>query len=136
MPHFWPCDCNVTKLLLSTRCRIAPIASSQQLFVIDQDKAWTSTDPKMTIDFKPNDSSLLWYTYATGFKAGGWQFANYFEQTARQGFDPEELIMNEIGYKGSFLNNSLSLSAVAYAYEWSDKQVIKVSVIRIACRAY
>ena len=83
----------------------------------------------MTTDFKPNDSSLLWYTYATGFKAGGWQFANYFEQTARQGFNPEELIMNEIGYKGSFLNNSLSLSAVAYAYEWSDKQVIKVSVI-------
>ena len=109
---------------------VAPIADASQLFDIDQEKAWSSTDPKLTIDFKPNDSSLLWYTYATGFKAGGWQFANYFEQTARQGFDPEELIMNEIGYKGSFLNNSLSLSAVAYAYEWSDKQVIKVSVIQ------
>ena len=37
--------------------------------------------------------------------------------------------MHEIGYKGSFLNDSLSLSAVGYTYDWSDKQVIKVSVI-------
>ncbi len=123
------CNANFEIIANAQGVGIAPIADASQLFKIDQEKAWTSTDPKMTIDFKPNDSSLLWYTYATGFKAGGWQFANYFEQTARQGFDPEELIMNEIGYKGSFLNNSLSLSAVAYAYEWSDKQVIKVSVI-------
>ncbi len=108
---------------------IAPIADASQLFTIKQEKSWTSTDPKMTIDFKPNERSLVWYTYATGFKAGGWQFANYFEPTARQGFDPEELEMHEIGYKGSFLNDSLSLSAVGYTYDWSDKQVIKVSVI-------
>ena len=68
-------DCNTNFGIIANAqgVGIAPIASSQQLFVIDQDKAWTSTDPKMTIDFKPNDSSLLWYTYATGFKAGGWQ---------------------------------------------------------------
>ena len=30
----------------------------------------------------------------------------------------------------AFLNDSVSLSAVAYNYGWSDKQVIKVSVIQ------
>ncbi len=109
---------------------ISPIASAGQLFTLDQEKSWTSTDPKLTIDFKPDDRSMVWYTYATGFKAGGWQFANYFEPTAREGFNPEELVMHEIGYKGSFLNDSISLSAVAYNYDWSDKQVIKVSVIQ------
>ena len=92
--------------------------------------SWSSTDPKVTIDYKPTESSMLWYTYATGFKSGGWQFANYFKELVEQGFDPEELEMNEIGYKGSFLNDSLSVSAVAYAYDWTDKQVIKVSVVQ------
>ncbi|MFL2733099.1 MAG: hypothetical protein ACJ0FA_01255 [Gammaproteobacteria bacterium] len=40
----------------------------------------------MTIDYKPNESSMLWYTYATGFKSGGWQFANYFKELVEQGF--------------------------------------------------
>ena len=123
------CNANFEILANAQGVGIAPIADASQLFTIKQEKSWTSTDPKMTIDFKPNERSLVWYTYATGFKAGGWQFANYFEPTARQGFDPEELEMHEIGYKGSFLNDSLSLSAVGYTYDWSDKQVIKVSVI-------
>ncbi|GIS23263.1 MAG: hypothetical protein CM15mP123_11650 [Gammaproteobacteria bacterium] len=38
--------------------------------------------------------------------------------------------MNEIGYKGSFLNDSLNLSAVGYTYDWTNKQVIKVAVIQ------
>ncbi len=47
-----------------------------------------------------------------------------------QGFDPEELEMYEVGYKGAFLNNSLNLSAVAYTYDWTDKQLIKVAVVQ------
>ena len=68
--------------------------------------------------------------YATGFKGGGWQFANYFKDLVEQGFDPEELEMYEIGYKGSFLNDSLRLSAAAYTYDWTDKQLIKVKVVQ------
>ena len=109
---------------------IAPIASAAQVFRVEKEASWTSTDPKMTIDFKPNDNSLLWYTFATGFKGGGWQFATYFQDIVEQGFDPEELEMNEIGYKGSFLNGSLNLSTVAYSYDWTNKQVIKVAVIQ------
>ena len=124
------CKTNFSIVANAQGVGIAPIASAQQIFVLDQEKSWTSTDPKVTIDFKPDDRSMVWYTYATGFKAGGWQFANYFKETASEGFDPEELEMHEVGYKGSFLNDSLSLSAVAYAYDWSDKQVIKVSVIQ------
>ncbi len=124
------CNTNFTILANAQGVGIAPIASSAQVFNLQLDKSWSSVDPKLTIDFKPDDRSMVWYTFSTGFKAGGWQFANYFEETARQGFDPEELEMHEIGYKGSFLNDSLSLSAVAYGYDWSDKQVIKVSVIQ------
>ena len=121
------CNTNFATLASVTGVGISPIADESQIFRLDLDESWSSVDPKLTIDFKPNDISLVWYTYSTGFKAGGWQYANYFEQTAREGFDPEELEMHEIGYKGTFLNNSLSLSAVAYNYGWSDKQVIKVS---------
>jgi iron complex outermembrane receptor protein len=109
---------------------IAPIASSTQTFTAVNKSSWSSTDPKLTIDYKPTDDSMLWFTYATGFKGGGWQFATYFKELVDQGFDPEELEMYEIGYKGSFLNDSLRLSATGYTYDWTNKQLIKVSVVQ------
>ena len=124
------CNANFEILANMQGVGIAPIASVQQVFTVNKQASWSSTDPKLTIDYKPTESSMLWYTYATGFKSGGWQFANYFKELVEQGFDPEELEMNEIGYKGSFLDDSLSVSAVAYTYDWTDKQVIKVSVVQ------
>ena len=109
---------------------IAPIASVANVFEVNKKASWTSTDPKMTIDYKPNDNSMVWFTVATGYKGGGWQFANYFRDLVEQGFDPEELEMYEIGYKGSFLDDSLRLSAAAYTYDWTDKQLIKVKVVQ------
>ena len=32
--------------------------------------------------------------------------------------------------KGSFLNDSLRLSATGYTYDWTNKQLIKVSVVQ------
>jgi len=109
---------------------IAPIATVANVFEVNKQASWTSTDPKMTIDYKPNENSMLWFTVATGYKGGGWQFANYFRDLVEQGFDPEELEMYEIGYKGSFLDDSLRLSAAAYTYDWTDKQLIKVKVVQ------
>ncbi len=61
---------------------IAPIASSAQTFTANNQASWSSTDPKLTIDYK-DDNGMTWFTYATGFKGGGWQFANYFEELVR-----------------------------------------------------
>ncbi|MFL2736394.1 MAG: TonB-dependent receptor [Gammaproteobacteria bacterium] len=124
------CMTNFSIIAAAQGVGVAPIASAAQVFTVEKEASWTSTDPKMTIDFKPNDNSLLWYTFSTGFKGGGWQFATYFKDIVEQGFDPEELEMNEIGYKGSFLNGSLNLSTVAYSYDWTNKQVIKVAVVQ------
>ena len=124
------CIANFSAIAAIQGIGIAPIASSAQTFQEAQEASWSSVDPKLTIDFKPNENSMLWYTFATGFKGGGWQFATYFKELVEQGFDPEELEMNVIGYKGTFLNDSLSLSAVAYSYDWTNKQVIKVAVVQ------
>ena len=77
--------------------KVSRLHICQQLFILNQEKSWTSTDPKLTIDYKPNDNSMVWYTFATGFKGGGWQFATYFKELVEQGFDPEELEMNVTG---------------------------------------
>ena len=124
------CIANFSAVAALQGVGIAPIASALQTFQEVQSASWSSVDPKMTIDFKPTDNSMVWYTYSTGFKGGGWQFATYFKELVQQGFDPEELEMNEIGYKGSFLNDSLNLSAVGYTYDWTNKQVIKVAVVQ------
>jgi outer membrane receptor protein involved in Fe transport len=119
-----------TKVVELQGVGIAPIGDASAVFEVNKKATWTSTDPKMTIDYKPNDNSMLWFTVATGYKGGGWQFANYFKDLVEQGFDPEELEMYEIGYKGSFLADSLRLSAAAYTYDWTDKQLIKVKVVK------
>ena len=49
--------CNAVHILANQQgIGIAPIKNGHD-FQIDQEKSWTSTDPKLTIDFKPNDAA-------------------------------------------------------------------------------
>ena len=53
------------------------------------------------------------------------------QELVQQGFDPDELEMNEIGYKGSFLNDSLNLSVGRLHLRLGQtRQVIKVAVVQ------
>ncbi len=51
----------------------------------------------------------------TGYRSGGFNLV-FFTQTPE--YDPEELIVYELGYKGQFLDNSLQINGSAYFYDY------------------
>ena len=83
--------------------------------------------PRVSLSYKPTDNLNLYATYAQGFKAGG------FDPRARadldplglseQGFGPEFVDSYELGAKGTFFDNALSLNAAIFFAEYTDQQI-------------
>ncbi len=106
--------------------------TTSALFVTQTDfQGLTRSDeeftPRVSLSYKPTDNVNLYATYAQGFKAGG------FDPRARadldplglseQGFGPEFVDSYEIGAKGSFFDNALSLNAAIFFAEYTDQQI-------------
>ena len=77
---------------------------------------------KIGVDYSVNDDVLLYATYSTGFKSGGFNGAN--SNTTRQLNPYKEEILNslELGVKATLLNGAMQLNAAAFTYDYRDKQ--------------
>lgn len=106
--------------------------TASALFVTQTDfQGLTRSDeeftPRVSLSYKPTDNVNLYATFAQGFKAGG------FDPRARadldplglseQGFGPEFVDSYEIGAKGTFFDNALSLNAAIFFAEYTDQQI-------------
>ncbi len=91
---------------------------------IQASDSWTSTDPRVAIDYKLAEDMLLYASYAKGFKSGGFN-----RQPTTPGgtdilaFDPEENDAYEIGLKAEMLDRRLRLNVALYNYDYSDYQL-------------
>ena len=77
---------------------------------------------KIGLDYSVNDDILLYLTYSTGFKSGGFNGAN--SNTTRQlnAYDEETLDSFEIGMKATLLEGAMQLNIAAFVYDYEDKQ--------------
>jgi len=86
--------------------------------------SWTSVDPRLAIDYKVGESSLIYASYAQGFKSGGF---NRQPTVAGGGailaFEPEENDAYEIGFKTDFANQRVRLNVAAFMYDYTDFQL-------------
>ena len=107
---------NATSVLLATQTDFQGLTRSDEEFT-----------PRVSLSYKPTDNLNLYATFAQGFKAGG------FDPRARadldplglseQGFGPEFVDSYEIGAKGTFFDNALTLNAAIFFAEYSDQQI-------------
>jgi iron complex outermembrane receptor protein len=90
--------------------------------------SWTDVTPTLSLQYF-NDVGMLYFTYAQGFKSGGFNTpANTrFDGTERPILDPEILDSFELGFKGEFLNGQLRMNAAAYYYDFKDLQVTRAA---------
>lgn len=81
------------------------------------------------LDYKLSDDSMVYASHSKGFKGGAADIraafalvpaANLSTEVAE--LSPETLIASEIGYKGSFLDNSVQLDLAAFMYTYEDLQ--------------
>jgi iron complex outermembrane receptor protein len=70
------------------------------------------------IEYDLNDSSLLYASYESGFRSGGFAFA-----LAKNSFQPESIDAYTIGMKNRLLENRLQLNLEAFYWKYQDQQI-------------
>ena len=93
------------------------------------DISFDSLDPTIVAEYDLNDDTLLYASYSQAFRSGGFnQVASASKITGETYgadfiFAPEDITSYEVGLKGVFLENELSLNLSAFYYQLKDEQV-------------
>jgi len=82
-------------------------------------KTFNAFTPKVILSYKLSDKSMVYASYAKGFRVGGFNFGN----TANPTYNPEKSDNYEIGIKNNLLNNKLKLNLTAFYFQQKDQQV-------------
>ena len=70
----------------------------------------------VSLDYKPDDDTLLYLSHRRGYRSGGWNLrAN--RPAEQVSFDPEDVYDIEAGVKAQLFDRKLTINAAAY-YQW------------------
>jgi iron complex outermembrane receptor protein len=93
-------------------------------------ESWSEFTPKLGLEYKPTDGLLYYFSYARGFKSGGFngrptpgpggQFAPV------QAYDPEEMDSYELGAKTQFADDRVRLNVAAFYSDYKGIQLLRV----------
>lgn len=83
------------------------------------DKTFNAFTPKIILNYKVNELSTLYASYAKGFRVGGFNFGS----TTNPTYNPEKSDNYEIGLKNNLLNNKLKINLTAFYFQQKDQQV-------------
>ena len=75
------------------------------------------------LEYQLNDDTLFYFTYADGYKSGGFNFRYVVPRLDPLPFDPETLESYEAGVKWQGLNDRLRINAAGFVSEYSDVQI-------------
>lgn len=99
----------------------------------DIEQKWGAVTGRAVLDWKPREDTLIYASYARGYKGGGANppradinpiVVQY--QPLAETFDPEYVNAFEIGAKNSFYDGRLRLNATAFYYDYTDYQVSQI----------
>lgn len=82
-------------------------------------KTFNAFTPKVILSYKLTDNSMIYASYAKGFRVGGFNFGNKQNPT----YNPEKSDNYELGLKNSLFNNGLKLNLTAFYFQQKDQQV-------------
>ncbi|MDX2144373.1 MAG: TonB-dependent receptor [Rhodospirillaceae bacterium] len=99
--------------------------------------------PRAILQFKPNDDTNLYVSYAKGLLQGELnQLVIDSDARERAQFDalnspgsvPEEILDSyEIGWKQQFMDNRVSINTAAYYGDWANKKIRNIVQINFTC---
>lgn len=83
------------------------------------EKNFSAFTPKAVLKYELTENSLIYASYAKGFRVGGFNF------NSRQfpSYDPEKSDNYEIGLKNDLFNRKLRLNLTAFYFQQKDQQV-------------
>lgn len=90
---------------------------------------------KITVDYRPDDTHMIWGTVANGYKMGGVRLGSlekFWSASAGEDgngeFEQEDMLMLELGWKADLLNDRLRTEVVAFNYIYDDMQQTRQKV--------
>ncbi len=83
-------------------------------------KTFTKSTGRAAVDYKLAKQSLLYASYSTGFRSGGFNSGQAIE--AARTFLPEEVKAIEVGSKNRFLDNTLQFNIAAFNNKYTNLQ--------------
>ena len=95
-------------------------------FTSDVARAWTSFDPRVTIDWHATPDVMAYATFARGFKSGGFQFVVVDKSLSDRMFDPERVSSYEAGLKAQLFDRRVTLDLAAFHYDYSNLQLLRL----------
>ena len=75
------------------------------------------------LEYQLNDDTLLYFTYADGYKSGGFNYRYVVARPSPLPFDPETLESYEVGVKWQGLDDRLRINAAGFVSEYRDVQI-------------
>lgn len=86
-----------------------------------RETSWNSFTPKIGLNWKVNNDVLIYGSYSTGFKSGG--FSNPTATMAAPIYDPEKLRTFEAGAKTQLFDRKVTLNVAGFVSKWRDIQL-------------
>lgn len=94
------------------------------LIAVDQQASFSKLTWRAGVDWDVTPSNLLYASYETGFKAGGFFFSHADPSGGETGvFRPETISAWTIGSKNRFLDNRLQINAELFLWKYKNQQV-------------
>ncbi len=91
---------------------------TQQPLSLADEGDWDALTPKIGLEYRANDDTLVYGSITTGFKSGGFNSISL-----QPSFDEETITSYEVGVKSAFADRRVTLNATAFHYEYDDLQV-------------
>ncbi len=85
---------------------------------------WQEVTGKATLEYSINEDSMVYASYARGYKAGG---LNPGGPSGGEIFDPEFINSFELGTKNMFLEGRLQANLGAFYYDYEDMQIGQIN---------
>lgn len=92
-------------------------------FTADYGQSWSEMTPQATLEFTPSDDAFFYFSYAKGYKGGGFEDDPANPAAAQSGYDPETVRNLELGAKLDFLDRRARLNVALFHMRYQDLQV-------------
>jgi iron complex outermembrane receptor protein len=86
------------------------------------DKDFSKFNPSVTVQYDLNEFSNVYAKAVSAYKSGGTSQRSTSRANFEMGFDEEDLVSYEIGYKGDLLNGRLRINGALFYMEYDDYQ--------------
>ncbi len=96
-----------------------PLPDSAFEIALRTDEEWDETTYRFVVDYDLNDTSMMYFSYATGFISGGFTETCSTAATCLP-FDQETNENFEVGFKGQFMDNTLQTNFAVFFTEYED----------------